>query len=394
MKRRESMKKDTLLGHAGRDPASYHGAVNTPVYHASTIAFPTVAALEASDAEPFVGVHYGRSGTPTTFAFEEAVANLEGGDRTVALPSGLAAITVSLLAFLKSGDHVLLPDSVYFPTRRLAGGYLKGFGIASDYYDPMAGGTIADLMRPETRVVFTESPGSLTFEVQDIPAIAEAAHARGAVVVMDNTWSAGLYFQPFEMGVDVSLQAATKFIVGHSDAMLGTVTVKAEHFDTVKRLANGFGYGAAPDDCYLGLRGLRSLSVRMARHHATGLRLAEWLAGRPEVAAVRHPALPGCPGHEFWKRDFSGACGLFAVLLKPASKQAVAAMLDGMELFSMGYSWGGFESLILPTSPAKIRTVAPWTHDGPCLRIHTGLEDADDLIADLEAGLKRLSAAA
>lgn len=386
-------KKDTLLTHVGRRPEQAFGAVNPPVYHASTITFPTLAELEASDAKPFEGVHYGRTGTPTTFAFEEAVAALEGGERTVTLPSGLAAISCALLTFVTAGDHVLVSDSVYGPTRRLLNGPLRNFGVDATYYDPTVGGAIADLIRPNTKVVFTESPGSHTFEVQDIPAIAEAAHARGALVLMDNTWSAGLYFQPFTHGVDVSIQAATKFIVGHSDAMLGTITVPARWYEDVRRTANNFGYCAGPDDCYLGLRGLRSLGPRLARHQESGLTLAHWLAAHPEVGRVLHPALPSCPGHDLWKRDFTGASGLFGVVLKPASKAAVAAFLDGLELFSLGYSWGGYESLIIPTYPAKARTATPWPYEGPSIRIHTGLEDADDLIADLDAGLARFSAA-
>jgi len=386
-------KKDTVLINAGRRPEEHFGLVNPPVYHGSTVTFPTVAALEASNAAPFEGVHYGRTGTPTTFAFEEAVAALEGGERTVALPSGLAAIACALLSFLEAGDHVLVSDSVYFPTRRLLSGALKRFGVKSTYYDPLIGRGIAKMIRPETKVVFLESPGSLTFEVQDVPAIAEAAHARDITVVMDNTWSAGFYFQPFSHGVDVSIQAATKFIVGHSDAMLGTVTVPARLYERIRSTANNFGYCAGPDDCYLGLRGLRSLSPRMVRHQENGLKLAHWLGRHPDVEVVLHPALPGCPGHEIWQRDFTGACGLFGAVLRPAPKAAVDAFLDGLNLFSLGYSWGGYESLIIPTEPAKLRTATPWPYAGPSIRIHAGLEDADDLIADLEKGLARFSAA-
>jgi len=388
------MKKDTLLVNAGRKPEDNFGIVNPPVYHASTVVFPTLAALEESERTRFEGVRYGRTGTPTTFAFEEAVAALEGAEKAVILPSGMAAIACALLAFLRAGDHVLVTDSVYSPTRRLCDGFLKGFGVDTTYYDPLVGAGIAGLIRPETKVVFVESPGSQTFEVQDIPAIAEAAHARGAVVVMDNTWSAGLYFQPFARGVDVSIQAATKFIVGHSDAMLGTAAVPARLYETIKGTANSFGYCAGPDDCYLGLRGLRSLSARLARHQETGLRLAEWMAARPEVERVLHPALPGDLGHALWKRDFTGACGLFGAILRPAPKKALAAFLDGLELFGLGYSWGGYESLIIPTEPAKIRTATRWPYAGPSIRIHAGLEDAGDLIADLANGLARFSAAA
>jgi len=385
-------RKETRLVTAGRRPEQNFGIVNPPVYHASTIAFRTVAELEASNAAPLEGVHYGRQGTPTTFALEEAVAELEGSDHAAILPSGLAAIVCAMMAFLRSGDHVLVTDSAYFPTRRLCDGFLKQFGVETTYYDPMIGGGIAELIRPNTKVVFTEAPGSQTFEVQDIPAIAEAAHVAGAKVLLDNTWSAGLYFQPFEHGVDVSIQAATKFIVGHSDAMLGTLAFNKDLLETIKFTANGLGYCAGPDDCYLALRGIRSIVPRLERHQESGLRLAEWLAARPEVERVLHPALPSCPGHEFWKRDFTGACGLFGVVLKEAPREAVVALLDGLEIFSLGYSWGGYESLIIPTDPAKIRTATRWPYTGPSLRIHTGLENVEDLIADLQAGFARFSA--
>ncbi|MCW8970784.1 MAG: cystathionine beta-lyase, partial [Rhodospirillales bacterium] len=365
VKKKANRRKDTNLTLSGRSPEDNHGIVNPPVYHASTVTFPTLAAMEDAAKHPLDGVYYGRYGTPTSFAFEEAVADLEGGDRCLSVGSGLAAIAVSLLAFLKKGDHLLMVDSVYFPTRKLCDGYLAGFGVETTYYDPMIGENIASLMRPETKVVFVEAPGSLTFEVQDIPAIARAAHAGGALVIMDNTWSAGYYFQPFERGVDVSVQAATKYIVGHSDAMLGTVTTSNELYEKIKWTAIGFGYCAGPDDCYLGLRGLRSLSARLARHQESGLELARWLASRPEVTRILHPALPECPGHDVWKRDFTGASGLFAVELKPATRDALAAMLDGLELFGMGYSWGGFESLIIPSDPTKIRTATEWKADGP-----------------------------
>ena len=388
------MKKDTQLVTAGRRPDANHGIPNPPVYHASTVAFPTVAALEAARDDRLNAVYYGRYGTPTSFAFEEAVAALEGGHRTVTTPSGLAAITCALLSFLKAGDHLLMVDSAYFPTRHLCGGVLAGLGVETTYYDPMIGAAVADLMRPETKVVYTESPCSLTFEVQDIPAIASAAHAAGAMVLTDNTWSGGLYFQPFEHGVDVSIQSATKYIGGHSDVMLGAITTTEETYETVKWTAVALGTCAASDDCYLGLRGLRSLSARLARHQENGLALAGWLAERPEVRRVLHPALPGAAGHDTWKRDFSGASGLFGVVLGDYPKQAVAAMLDGLEHYAMGFSWGGVESLILPTDPASARSAVPWTESGVCLRIHAGIEDAGDLITDLEKGFARLTAAA
>jgi cystathionine beta-lyase len=387
------MKKDTRIVNAGRDPKANQGIVNPPVYHASTVVFPSVAALEAASSDPFNGVYYGRFGTPTTFALEEAVAELEGGARSIATSSGLAAITATLLAFLDAGDHLLMVDSIYAPTRRFCEQMLARLGVETTYYDPRIGYGIGDLIRPNTRVVFLESPGSLTFEMQDVAAISEAAHRAGAKVVLDNSWATPLLFRPFEKGVDVSIQAATKYIVGHADAMLGIATTTEEAFLPVRRSVALLGCCPAPDDCYLGLRGLRTLSVRLARHQETGLALARWLAARPEVARILHPGLESDPGHEIWKRDFSGACGLFGVVLNKTPKRAVAAMLDGLELFAMGYSWGGFESLILLTQPQEVRSATAWEAPGPTLRIHAGLEDADDLIKDLDAGFRRLNAA-
>lgn len=384
------MKKDTRLTHAGLNPHANHGVVNPPVYHASTIVYPTVEALEHADRTPFEGTRYGRRGTPTTFALEQAVAVLEGGYRSVAVPSGLSAITTALMAFLKSGDHLLMVDTTYQPTRRFCDTVLKGFGVDTTYYDPMA--DIGPLLQPHTKVVFLESPGSLTFEVQDVPATTAAARAVGAVSIIDNTWSAGLYFQPFEHGVDISVQAATKYIVGHSDVMLGLITTSEDTFVRAKRAASLLGTSAGPDDCYLGLRGLRTLRVRLERHQETALTVVKWLAHRPEVARVLHPALPSCPGHEVWKRDFSGSNGLLSIVLEDYPKEAVTAMLDGMELFAMGYSWGGYESLIIPFDPAAARSATSWPHGDPCLRLHCGLEDAADLIEDLEKGFERLNA--
>ena len=374
------MKKDTRLVTAGRKPEENFGIVNPPVYHASTITYPTVAAMEKAKENRYETVYYGRYGTPTTFAFEEAVAALEGGEKTIAVPSGMAAIAGPLLALLKAGDHVLMVDNTYHPTRHFCD-------------NPMIKGGITELLNPQTKVVFVEAPGSLTFEVQDIPAIAEQAHKAGAKVIMDNTWSAGYFFQPFKHGVDISVQAATKYIVGHSDAMLGVITTSRELFPLIKARAVDVGYSAAPDDCYLGLRGLRSLATRMARHQETGLKVAHWLETRPEVAEVRHPAFPSCPGHEIWKRDFTGSSSLFSILLNNYSKNAVAAMLDDLKLHAMGASWGGYESLIIPINPSSSRSASRWDHAGPSLRIHCGLEDADDLIADLEKGFERLTAA-
>jgi cystathionine beta-lyase len=388
-----ALKPDTLLAHLGRDPKAQHGAVNPPVYHASTILYKDVESLRGAKDIRFHrnSVTYGRSGTPTTFALQDAVAELEGGYGAIAVSSGLAAVTASIMALVEAGDHILVTDSVYGPARAFCDSVLARFGVETSYYDPLIGSGIAALIRENTRLVFTESPGSQTFEVQDIPAIAEAAHAAGAAVLMDNTWGTPLYCKPFNLGVDVSIHAGTKYIVGHSDAMLGMIVTSEAYYEKVRRGVMSLGHSAAPDDVYLGLRGFRTLSVRLERHHRTGVALATWLSERPEVARVMHPALPGDPGHAIWKRDFAGACGLFGLVLHPVSLRAVDEMLDHLELYGMGYSWGGFESLIIPTDPGSMRTATQWTDPGPALRIHAGLEDLDDLIADLDAGFARLN---
>ncbi len=387
------MKKDTLITEVGRAPEKNFGVVNPPVHRASTIIFATVADMEEAYRTPFDGVCYGRRGTPITFPLEEAVTALEGGYRGIAMPSGMSAVSTSLLAFLHSGDHLLMVDTAYEPTRALCDNLLRGLGIEVTYYDPLIGGGIALLMQPNTKVIYLESPGSLTFEVQDMPAIAKAAHAGGAVVLADNTWGGSYYFRPLDYGADVVIQSGTKYIVGHSDVMLGLAVTTEESFLPVKRASNNLGVHISPDDCYMALRGLRTLGVRMPRHQETALTLAGWLEQRPEVAKVFHPAFPGTPGHDFWKRDFTGSSGLFSVLLNNYSKNALGAMLDGMGLISIGYSWGGFESLIVPIEPKKSRTATRWDADEPMIRIYAGLEDPDDLIADLEKGLARLTAA-
>jgi cystathionine beta-lyase len=392
--RSKSRKIDTLLAHAGRSPETNFGIVNPPVYHASTVLQPTVAALEAAAKNRYNQVTYGRHGTPTSFAFEEAVALIEGGKRAVAFCSGAAACFASILAFVKAGDHVLVTDSVYGPVRGFATGFLERFGVAATFYDPRIGGGIDKLIQDNTRLIYLESPGSLTFEVQDVPAIVARAKARGVRTVIDNTWAAPLYFKPLALGVDVSVISATKYIVGHSDAMMGVAVCTDESFVAVRNAATLLGNHAAPDDCYLALRGLRTAGVRLRQHEMQGLALAAWLAQRPEIERVLHPALPANPDYRLWRRDFSGASGLFAVELKRGfAPHAIAAMLDGMELFGMGASWGGFESLILPVHPERLRTAVPWT-GGPVLRLHAGLEDKDDLVADLVSGFGRLQAAA
>ena len=386
---------ETLLSVMGRDPAANHGVVNPPVYHASTILHETAAALREATFGPreYGKTYYGRYGTPTTFPLQDSIAELEKGHRCYLFGSGKAAIVAALLAFVKSGDHVLMTDSAYGPTRGLANGLLKRMGIETTFYDPGLGAGIADLMRENTSVVVGESPGSLTFEIQDFPALAEAAHERGAVLIVDNTWASPLFCQPLALGADVSIQACTKYIVGHSDAMLGAVTTTDEHVEPVRRIFEELGAAPGPDDAYLGLRGLRTLSVRLHRHQETGLALARWFQTRSEVRRVLHPALEDDPGHALWKRDFCGASSLFGVVLEPVPEPAVDAFLDSLALFGLGYSWGGYESLALPTYPWKLRDATQWDPEYPLLRIYAGLEDPDDLIADLGRGFERMAIA-
>lgn len=388
---KEGKKPATIAVHAGRKPFEHQGAVNPPVYHVSTILHASVEEMEKRGATPFEGMTYGRFGTPTTFALEEAVCALEGGYRSIAVPSGLAGLTLVLESFLKHGDHVLVSDSIYQPTRRYCDGALKANGIETTYYDPLIGSGISDLMRPDTKLVFVEAPGSLTFEMQDVPAIAEAARKKGVLVAMDNTWATPLFFKPFEKGVDVSVQAATKYIVGHADAMMGVVTCATQElWRTVKNHAAAHGVGVGAEEAYLALRGLRTLPVRLERHQETAILLATWLKRRPEVSRVLHPALKEDPGHHIWRRDFLGSSGLFAFVLKDAGKQEVDAFLNALELFGLGYSWGGFESLAIPADSGIKRTATTWNPGGPTIRLHAGLEDADDLTADLEQAFGRM----
>jgi cystathionine beta-lyase len=376
----------TDIAHHGRHPHDYKGFVNPPVYRGSTVLFRDLEALETLNQE----YTYGRKGTPTMRALEEALCHLEGGHSTMLAPSGLSAITTALLAFAQAGDHVLIADTVYRPTRHFCDTMLAKLGVEVTYYDPMIGAGIAAHVRDNTRVIFTESPGSQTFEVQDIPAIARVAAPRGIWMMTDNTWA--LYYKPFAHGIDVSIHAGTKYIVGHSDAMLGVITCNERAAKWLQHAVWALGTCAGTEEIFLGLRGLRTLQIRLERHYASGLEMARWLQRRPEVARVLHPALPDCPGHEIWKRDYTGASGLFSVVLKPVDKEALRAMLDGLTLYGMGYSWGGYESLVVPFDPATYRTATRWQAEGPCLRFHIGLEDVADLKADLEAGFARLRA--
>ncbi len=389
-------RQDTLLTHLGRQPEAQHGAINPPVYHASTILSKNMAEWEnrPDPRQHFGVVRYGLSGTPTTFALEELLARIEGGHRAAIVSSGLAAITAPLQACLSAGDHLLMVDSAYGPARNFCERVLSRCGVETTYYDPLIGEGITRLMRPNTKVVYLESPGSLTFEVQDVPAIAAVAHRHGATVLMDNTWATPCLFRSFEHGVDVSIHAATKYIGGHSDLMLGAVITNERSWLPVRSTIADLGHCAGPDDIFFALRGMRTLSVRLERHQRNALDVARWLQTRPEVSRVLYPALPDDPGHAIWKRDFRGACGLFGVVLKAAPKEAVYAFIDALDLFGIGASWGGFESLIQPMYPERIRTATKWDVEGPGIRIHIGLEDPQDLIADLAQGLDKLRAAA
>lgn len=389
------MKKDTNVVKSGRHPEDYLGVVNPPVYHVSTVLWPTLDVLEGIHGDvPEGATVYGRRGTPTTFALEEAIAELEGAAGAISLPSGLAAITGALLAFVKTGDHVLVTDSVYGPTRRFCDTVLARMGIDTTYFDPIIGEGIAGLMQPNTSVVFVETPGSLTFEIQDVPAIAAVAHDAGAKVIADTTWGSPFIYQPFAHGIDVSVIAATKYIVGHSDAMLGTASATEDCLAPLREMVRSLGYCAGPDDCYLGQRGLRTLAVRLRQHEASGLKIARWLAARTDVLRVIHPALEDDPGHALWQRDFTGSCGLFAFILEPGSRGQLAAFVDDLAIFAMGASWGGFESLCLPVWPERIRTATTWEPGGTTMRLHVGLEDVDDLIEDLDRAFTRFHEAA
>jgi cysteine-S-conjugate beta-lyase len=382
---------ETTLVTAGRDTKAQNGFVNPPVVHGSTVLYPTAEDLHAHRGE----FQYGRHGTPTTKALQEALMAIEGANCAgVGLaPSGLSAITTALLAVLNAGDHLLICDNAYRPTRNFCNGLLARYGVETTYFDPLIGAGIADLFRANTRAILVEAPGSQSFEMPDIPAIAAIAHGRGALVIDDNTWATPLYHRSLDHGVDISIQAATKYIGGHSDIMFGTISANAKAWPLISEAIRLLGVCAGPDDVFLALRGLRTLAVRLAQHHQSGLEMARWLAGRPEVAKVLHPALESDPGHAIWNRDFTGASGLFSIVLKPVPQKAVDALLDTVKLFGMGYSWGGFESLVIPFDCAPYRTASTWAPGGPALRLHIGLENVSDLKADLERGFEAFNAA-
>ena len=377
-------RKDTKLVEVGRDPILHAGAVNTPVYRVSTVLFPDLETMR-TEGQAYT---YGRRGTPTTRALEQALCSLEGGARTVLTPSGLSACTLAILSVCGTGDHILVSDSVYGPTRVFCQKLGKRYGISTTYFEPCIGVGIAQAFRAETKAVFLESPGSFTFEVQDVPAIAHIAHERCAAVILDNTWATPLGFDALGHGADLSVQAVTKYVGGHADIMMGAITANAAYKDRLVETHGSLGLCSSGDEAFLAMRGLRTLGVRLRRHQESAIEIAAWLKTRPEVARVIYPPLHDDPGHALWKRDFTGACGLFGVVLHPASDAAIAAMVDGLEHFGLGYSWGGFESLII--AGAKIPRSFPPKLEGPMLRLHIGLEDVEDLKADLTAGFERL----
>ena len=381
----------TRLVTAGRDTKAQKGFVNPPVFHGSTVLYPTAEDLHAHRSE----FQYGRHGTPTTRALQDVLMALEGPQCAgVGLaPSGLAAISTALLAVAKAGDHILVCDNAYRPTRNFCNGMLARYGVETTYFDPLIGTGIEALFKPNTRAVLVETPGSQSFEMADVPAIAAIAHARGALVIDDNTWATPLYHRSLELGVDVSMQAGTKYIGGHSDIMFGTISANAAAWPIIAETIRLLGVCAGPDDVYLALRGMRTLSVRLAQHYRSGLEMARWLAQRAEVQRVLHPALESDPGHAIWKRDFAGASGLFSVVLQPKPQKAVDALLDSLRLFGMGYSWGGFESLAIPFDCGEYRTATQWAPGGPTLRLHIGLENVEDLKADLDRGFAVFNAA-
>jgi len=389
MRRERPLSDATRVLRAEHDAFANFGIPNPPVFRASTVLFRTLDLFEKASREPDVGVFYGRRGTPTTFAFQDTVADLEGAEGCVVAPSGTAAIALSLLALVGSGDHVLVTDGCYTRTRALCGTLLARMGVETTFYDPTVGSAVSRLFRSNTRLLYLESPSSITFEMQDVPAIAAAARSAGIRVVMDNTWASPLLFRPLSHGVDAVVHSATKHLVGHSDAMLGVVSGSGPAWPRIRSLALDLGQCAGPDDLYLAQRGLRTLHLRLRQQQATALALARWLARRPEVAAVRYPALPGGPGHEIWKRDYSGAAGLFGLELRPCTWEALAAMVDHLDLLSLGYSWGGYEPLLAVYDLSKERPAGK-PSVGPYLRIYVGLAAWEDLRDDLAAGFDRL----
>jgi cystathionine beta-lyase len=385
----QDLRLRTRLVAAGRRPDEQFGFVNTPIYRGSTVLYPDAAALRANSPR----FTYGTKGTPTTEALESAWSEIAGAAGTVLAPTGLAAIALTLSTALSAGDHLLATDSAYQPTRKFCEGYLRRMNVETQWYDPTLGADVERLFRPNTKAILVEAPGSQSFEMQDVPAIAQAARRRGICVVMDNTWATPLFFPPHERGVDLAVEAGTKYLSGHSDMMLGLVSANEAWFPRLRETFDLFAMCAGPEDCFLALRGLRTMELRLREAEKQGLAMAHWLAGRPEVKDVLHPALPSHPGHAIWKRDFLGSSGLFSVVLHPVSRKAVDAFLDALTLFGMGYSWGGYESLVIPFDCRGYRTATTWNPGGPALRFQIGLEDVADLQDDLARGFAAMKAA-
>jgi len=384
------MKNETKIVAAGRKKEFTQGVVNPVIQRASTVVFDTVADMQhAVKNRANETLFYGRRGTTTHFAFQDAITQLENGAGCALYPCGAAAITQAILSFVKTGDHILMVDNAYEPTRDFCDKILKNMGVETTYYDPMIGAGIEALIQENTSILFLESPGSLTMEVQDVPTLAEIAHKHDMVVMLDNTWGNGFHYKPLDFGVDISIQAATKYIVGHSDVMMGVAVSNEKHWDQLREHSYLLGQCTSPDDAYLALRGLRTMPVRLKQHETSAIKIAKWLEKHPLVDHIRHPAFESCPGHEFFKRDFSGSNGLFSFIMKEGNQKAITAMLDGMHHFKMGFSWGGFESLITASlSIEHLRSTTGWDK-GTLIRLHVGLEDVEDLIEDLENGLKR-----
>ncbi len=391
----KKLASDTLLCVGGRraewtgHPDLGGGIVNPPVWRASTILYDNMADLKARSHNTHDKLYYGRRGTPTVWALADALTALEpGAEGTLLYASGVQAITAGLTALLKPGDHLLMVDSAYQPTRSFCDGYLSSIGVETTYYDPLIGAGIEALCRDNTALIFLESPGSHSFEVQDIPAMVKVAKARGITTFLDNTWATPLFFPALAHGVDVTMLACTKYVVGHSDVMLGSLTTHKGLWQTLRRSTYEFGHSVSPDDCYLALRGLRTMGVRLKQHQEGALAVARWLEAQPWVSKMLHPAFPDCPGHAFWQRDFSGSSGLFSFGLKGASDAQRDAFIDALTLFGLGYSWGGYESMVVPSDVANLRTATQWNETDPFVRLHIGLEDPADLIADLDAAAR------
>ncbi len=387
MDKKQQFKTSTLLTQAGRDPEEQYGFVNGPVYRGSTIIYKTLDDIEKRNAR----FHYGTAGTPTIANLEDAWTQLAGAAGTVLSPSGLGSIALALFTTTKSGDHLLMPDCVYRPSRNFCNNTLAKFGVETTYYDPMIGKDIEKLIRPNTSTIFLEAPGSQSFEVQDVPSIVAVAKKHGIKTIIDNTWATPIFFKAHDFGIDISLEAGTKYLSGHSDLLMGLTSANEETWPALRQMYDSMSMLAGAEDCFLALRGLRTMYLRLKEAEKRGLEMAAWLQERPEVSRVLHPAFAGCPGHEFWKRDFTGSSGLFSIVLKENfTKQGLASMLDHLSIFGMGFSWGGYESLVIPFNCAEYRTATQWQPEGLSLRLQIGLEDMDDLKYDLAQGFERL----